>query len=148
MNKLIILCGPPASGKSTWSKKFETENPDVIRLSSDELRAKFGTGEEDQSVSGQVFAHMKRQTENLLKSGSDVMIDAMNMSKKARKDFVEIGRKLKAHIVAYVFEVPEAELKRRNKARSRTVPDFVIDKALASYQKPETPEVDEVHFVK
>lgn len=142
------MVGAPASGKSTWSKKFESENPDVIRLSSDELRAKFGSGEEDQSVNAKVFGYMKRQTENLLKSGGNVMIDAMNMSKKARKDFVDIGRKVGAKIIAYVFEVPETELKKRNKARSRTVPDFVIDKALKSYQKPESPEVDEVHFIK
>lgn len=141
------MVGAPASGKSTWSKKFEAENPDVIRLSSDELRAKFGTGEEDQSVSGQVFGHMKRQTENLLKSGSNVMIDAMNMTMKSRKDFVQIARRLGAKVVAYVFEVPEAELKRRNKNRERVVPDFVFDRVLAAYQRPTPPEVDEVHMV-
>ena len=40
MSKLIILCGIPGSGKSTWAKNYKKEHPDenVIVVSSDGIR--------------------------------------------------------------------------------------------------------------
>ena len=52
---LIILVGPPASGKSTWGKKFAADNQ-VEYVSTDEIRGQIGAGEGDQSVSAAATA--------------------------------------------------------------------------------------------
>ena len=40
--KLIILTGPPASGKSTFAKQYIQEHPDTKIVSRDEIRHRFG----------------------------------------------------------------------------------------------------------
>lgn len=41
MNKIILLIGPPCSGKSTWAKKYISENQDTVRINRDSLREMF-----------------------------------------------------------------------------------------------------------
>lgn len=40
--KILVLQGPPASGKSTFAKEFVKDKPDWIIVSRDEIRE--GTG--------------------------------------------------------------------------------------------------------
>ena len=47
-NTLYIAVGLPGSGKSTYAKNF-IKGKDIEYLSSDELRAVFGKGEDDQT---------------------------------------------------------------------------------------------------
>ena len=146
------MCGVAGSGKSTVTKDLEKDTEDAIRLSSDELRAKFGKGEEDQSVSSRVFSEMFKQTEILLNSGFNVIIDATNTTPRSRKDFVNIARKLNKKIFAYVFDVPLDELKRRNQKRKeaggRFVPEDIVEKQFNKFTPPQKPEVDEIHVIK
>ena len=83
--------------------------------------------------------------------GENVVVDATFMSKKARRDFVNIARGRGAHLRAVVFDLPRALILERNskraKAGGRDVPQFVIDRMLGNYEKPESPEFDEVTFI-
>ena len=49
---LVVLVGPPASGKSTWAAE---QFPADQVVSSDRLRAIVGTGEHDQRASKDAF---------------------------------------------------------------------------------------------
>jgi predicted kinase len=149
MHKLILVCGIPGSGKSTFAKSNfcdERVSPKYLYLSSDELRGKFGTGEEDQTVSGKVFSYMRSAARKSLSLGSNVVIDATNVNRKSRADFVKIGRETGAYIIAYCFDTPLDECKRRNKSRSRVVPEFVLNNMAARLDWPTTEEVDEVIY--
>ena len=75
---LVILCGPPASGKSTWGKQFALEN-DLAYISTDAIRAEIGTGEGDQTVSSAAFA-----------GGKSAMIDATSVNRKSRRDWINL----------------------------------------------------------
>ena len=57
MNTLYITVGLPGSGKSTYAKEF-VKGKDIEYLSSDELRAVYGKGEDDQTVTPIVFSHI------------------------------------------------------------------------------------------
>jgi predicted kinase len=146
-----ILIGAPGSGKSTWGKKFVTDNPGVVRLCPDEFRAKFGTGESDQSVSAQAFSATRVGMEHALNSGKDVLIDATNMHHKGRKDFLVIAKKYNATKIAIVFEAAREILIERNQKRGaeggRVVPDNVIDRMLSNYQVPTHADFDEIKFI-
>ena len=140
---LIILCGPPASGKSTWGKKFALNN-NVEYVSTDEIRAKIGSGEGDQSVSAAAFGIARRKVSDALKSEKSVMIDATNVNPKSRKDWVNMGRVNGAYVIAITFEVPREELIRRDTERSRHVGPEIIDRFLGKYSRPTIQEVDKV----
>lgn len=144
---LIVLVGAPGSGKSTWGKKFAEENG-LKYLSSDESRAKFGKGEEDQSVTPMVFSYLQRVVEQLLEQKKSVMVDATNINRKDRKAFVDAANKHGAYKIAVVFERDKETLKKQvaNRVASggRDIPDFVFDKMLAKYQRPDEIEFDKV----
>ena len=148
---VILLVGAPGSGKTTWGKHYVESHPDFVRFCPDEFREKFGTGEDDQSVSGMAFAATKSAMKNALDGGKSVLIDATNMYKKARKDFINIAKEQKVPVLAVVFETTKDTLLERNKNRGkaggRNVPEHVIDNMLAKYQRPEIGELNEVQFI-
>jgi predicted kinase len=140
---LIILVGPPASGKSTWGKKFAAEN-NLTYVSTDAIRAELGTGEGDQSVSAQAFATARARVSAALGAGKSAMIDATSVTKKARKDWVNLARGHAAYIIAVAFEVPREELLRRDAQRERHVGPEIVDRFLGKYERPTDVEVDKV----
>jgi predicted kinase len=140
---LMILVGPPASGKSTWGKKFAEENG-VEYVSTDEIRAKIGSGEGDQSVSAAAFSIARRKVSDALKAEKSAMIDATSVNRKARKDWIKMGRDAGAFVIAVAFEVPKEELYRRDAERPRHVGNEIIDRFVDKYERPTTQEVDKV----
>jgi predicted kinase len=146
-----ILVGAPGSGKSTWGKILANGDPSFIRLCPDDFRAEFGRGEDDQSVSVIAFDTTRRRMDFALKDGFSVIIDATNMYRKARKQFIDIANMHGAKTIAVVFEVDKNTLLDRNQKRGaqggRNVPEFVIDKMLAKYERPTELEFDKVEFV-
>jgi predicted kinase len=148
MKTLYITVGPPACGKSTFVKSYINvfKQKDAY-LSSDELRAKFGKDESDQTVTPQVFSHIKQKISEVLSDREDgyLIIDATSINRKNRKEYIELAKKNKARIVAWVFERNRNILVERNKNRDRVVPEWVIDKMLTQYERPTTDEgFDEV----
>ena len=153
MNELTayLLIGAPGSGKSTWGKEFVQKNSSVVRLCPDEFRAKFGTDEADQSVSAQAFSATRSGMRSALLNGKSVLIDATNMYRKTRKDFIDIAKAYDAKTVAVVFECDKTTLLARNAKRGaeggRKVPEDIIDKMLSKYQRPDESEFDKVMFM-
>jgi predicted kinase len=147
-NMVYLLVGAPGSGKSTYGLKMVADDPTLVRLCPDEFRAKFGNGEGDQSVSAKAFEATRDGMRNALKEGKNVLIDATNMARKSRKDFVAIARAYFANITAIVFLENKEVLLERNKLRGqqggRDVPEYVIDRMMLNYERPVFPEVDDI----
>ena len=139
MNTLYITVGLPGSGKSTYAKEF-IKGKDIEYLSSDELRAVYGKGEDDQTVTPIVFGHIKRKVDEFLKDGKNVLVDATSVNRKERSDYINTAKKYDAKVVALIFKMDRQGLIDRNKKRGeqggRIVPDWVIDKMLAKYEEP------------
>lgn len=145
--KVFMLVGVPASGKSTWGEKFAKDH-NYTYLSSDRNRARVGTGEEDQKASGRAFALLKQELGEALDRGESVVVDACFNHKKARSPFIAIARNRGVPVKAVVFKVPREELLRRNSSRARVVPTFVIDQKLSMWEDPEVPgEVNEIETI-
>lgn len=147
----ILLIGAPGSGKTTWGKQF-SDTYGIVRICPDEIRAKIGWGEGDQSVSAQAFAIAKASMLNAIELNRSVMIDATNMYRKTRKDFLEIAKRRNVKTIAIVFEETKSNLLDRNKKRGmlggREVPEEVIDKMLQKYEPPiEGVEFDVIKYV-
>ena len=152
-DKLVVwlLVGAPGSGKTTFGKTLVEGDPRIVRFCPDEFRAIFGNGEGDQSVSAKAFEATRVALDQALSEHKSVVIDATNMYRKARKQFLDIADKHNAMKSAMVFEVDKSTLIDRNVKRGanggRNVPENVIDTMLGRYERPATPEFDSVTFV-
>lgn len=147
--KVVILIGAPGCGKSTWCKTHA--DPSFVYISTDGFRAKFGTGEEDQTVSTKAFRAAELAMEIALAKRKSVLIDATNMYPGRRKMWLEIAKKYGATTEAVVFEVDRTVLINRNIERAqrggRDVGVPVIDMMLSKYVRPLPNEFDKVTFI-
>lgn len=140
---MVILVGPPASGKSTWGKDYAQKN-NFVYISTDKIRGEIGKGEDDQNVSPAAFMIAQKRVTESLSLGKSVVIDATNINHQFRKKWIKLGREYDATIVAVVFEVNRDELVKRDTERERHVGLDVIDKYLSLYVRPDENEVDKV----
>jgi predicted kinase len=151
MAKLIILIGPPASGKSTWRAKFLAGTSDEwIVASTDDLVDAWAsergmTYDEAHSKApwGEFNKTFKYAYRNALKAGKNVIIDRTSMSAKNRKDYFK-DLPEGTEVEAVVFVVDDVELKRRMAARKEATGKSVPYVALMSMQKRyQAPTLDE-----
>lgn len=124
MSKLILLCGLPASGKSTFAQELEDES--TIILSSDDIREELFDNINHQDNNKKVFETMNQRAQDLLKLGKNVIYDATNTNRKRRVHL--INNVLKAdECEVYYFNKHISNVKFNNLKRKRVVPEHVIN---------------------
>ncbi|HET8619962.1 MAG TPA: LLM class flavin-dependent oxidoreductase, partial [Acidimicrobiales bacterium] len=127
---LVVLVGPPGSGKSTWAAgQFR---PDQV-VSSDGLRAVVGTGEHDQRASKDAFDVLDLVVERRLRRRLTTVVDTLGTDGKRRRRWREAAAAAGVPCVAVVFDVDAAECRTRNRSRERPVPGPVLSSMLASW---------------
>jgi predicted kinase len=149
MRGLILMVGTSGSGKSY--KGLEIRDVyEGIYLSSDRLRAIHGKDEGDQSVSAQAFATLRTMVDYFLSfdDKAPVIVDATNLNRKSRKDFIELAKKHGAPVTAVCMLTPLTVAKERNKKRDRVVPEHVIDNQFSKLVWPTLDEVDSIVEIK
>ena len=138
-NVLIVMCGLPASGKSTYSE-WLAESGVFCAVSTDGIRGELYGDENIQGDGKTVFAIAHARIEDLGKDGNNVVFDATNIDRKTRKDLV---KKMRPHfdiIICKWFSTPLLTCKLRNAKRERQVPEEVLDRM---YERFRTPTLDE-----
>ena len=148
---VILTIGAPGSGKSTWGRS----SPKITGTFTCPLTAIVPEWDEARKTRKRLpvpLPFLKEEMGAALNDGENVVVDACFASKKARRDFVNIARGAGAHLRAVAFELPREVILERNAKRAanggRDVPTFVIDRMLGNYQKPDSPEFDEVTIIK
>ncbi|MFK7678706.1 AAA family ATPase [Bacillus sp. Wb] len=144
--KFVMLCGIPASGKSTLSKKL-LETGEYVVLSSDEIREELTGDVNNQEANVTVFDVMNQRTVDLLNSGKNVIYDATNINRKRRKHLINHVIKANEKVIYYINEHIDT-IRFRDIKRSRTVGDEPIDRMYKTLHIPVLNEGwDEVNFV-
>lgn len=117
-----MLVGVPGSGKSTWAAA-----QGATVLSSDAMRVLLCGDETNQNIHGKVFGAMRHLLKTRLEIGaSPTIVDATNLRRKDRKQWLRLAQKHGAAVEAVYFAVPLAVALERNRARPRVVPEDVI----------------------
>lgn len=155
---LIVLIGPPCSGKSTWVKN---NLKDYIRISRDDLlegmfkdRGSYSdifkslTEDEQKSIDIQLMKEYKLA----LNAGENIVIDMTNMSKKSRAKFLNGYKELKNYNKhAKVFFISEEGFSRRNEMRSfsgKSIPHYLYLDMVKRFTFPLKDEFDHVQVFK
>lgn len=141
MTKLIIMCGVPGSGKSTWAKDFVTKNNAII-VSRDEIRYSIlKEGEDYFSHENEVTANFYSKINACLASGDYeyVIADATHNTVKARNSMLDnINMKNVEHIIPVNFNISIDQCIKQNRQRTglARVPDHVIERMYRFHQDP------------
>ena len=124
MNKIIMLIGAAASGKSTAAPKIAAENNAVI-LSTDKMRAELYGAEHIQGNWQDIEALLYKRIKNAIKQNKNIILDSTHFKKEYRakiiKNFVKYSK-----FSAYYFNYPFSVIYDRNKKRARRVPFNVL----------------------
>ena len=146
--KLIILCGIPGSGKTTYAKNYIEQNTNTIHLSSDVIRAELYGDESTQGNPADVFSLMQKRAIEALNNGKDVLYDATNITRKDRASIIGVCPKF-AKIECHIIWAPIEVCIERDSKRDRTVGKEVIDRMLKRFHAPYDDEgIDEIQIVK
>lgn len=133
--RVVVLVGLPASGKSTW-----VAEQGVVAISSDELRRWLRDDATDQTIHRIVFRLMRDFVRLRISLGAPVTyVDATNLTRQHRRPFVKIAEHMGCACEAVFFDVPLDECLRRNEQRTRQVPPEAI-RAMAERLQPPTAE--------
>lgn len=146
--KLIILCGIPGSGKSTYAKDYMELNCNTLHLSSDAIRKELYGDENIQGNPGEVFTLMQKRAVEALNNGYDVLYDATNITRKDRSGIIGVCPKF-AKIECHIIWAPIEVCIERDAARDRTVGKEVIDRMLKRFQAPFFDEgIDDIEIIR
>lgn len=152
MFKVILMVGIAASGKTTYAQSlFDSIKGDKMMFSSDELRAELGTGEDDQNVSRQVFEEIFERMDKAYTQGAEtIIVDAMNLTPKSRKRFVQFAQQRHGTVEMYCMLTSLETCLERNSRRERQVPEEVIRSQSRRIQYPVVGngEADYVYYIK
>jgi predicted kinase len=134
--RLVVLVGLPASGKSTWLAQRG-----ITPLSSDAMRVLLADDVTDQTIHDLVFMSLRFLIRMRLRAGRPVTyVDATHLTPAERLPYLKIGRKCGCDVEAVFFDVPVEVCKERNRKRDRIVPDDVIDLMAAKLIPPTVEE--------
>ena len=122
---LVLLIGISGAGKSTLARRHFAADE---ALSSDAMRAVVGRGEADQAASRAAFRALHEVAATRLERGLLTIVDATNLSPRARKPFRQLARRYGRPTVAIVLDIDPRIAAQRNAARTeRVVRDGVLD---------------------
>lgn len=124
MSKLLILQGIPASGKSTFARKWVEENPKTrVVVNRDSIRRMLGAYwvPSREKLVDRIEEYMIKEA---LLQEYDVCVDATNLNPKTTKKLEQIGKD--SEIIFYEFWIDLEEAIDRDSKREESVGKEVI----------------------
>lgn len=146
---LFVLCGCPASGKSTWVKTRSG-----VCVSRDDIRfSMLKNGDDYFAYEDKVYKIFVNEIQKNLDSGKDVYADATHLNEKSRVKLLDALNLEGVKLIAVCFDTPLEVCLERNKKRAGRayVPRSVLRRMFYSKTDPafdEKYKFDEIIVVK
>lgn len=132
--EFLMLVGLPASGKTTYIKKYFNQNLKVH--SSDAIREELSGDINNQNINKQVFETLHKRVKEDLKNGISCVYDATNISWKRRKAFLQELNSIDCWKICHIIATPFEVCLEQNEQRDRKVPYEVIERMYKNFDIP------------
>lgn len=129
---VVMLCGPAASGKSTFARRHF---PPTAVVSTDHCRAMIADDEANIRVSRDAFDLFYYIIELRLRHRRLVVADSTALQPDVRRSLRQLARRHDVPAVAVLFDVPEETCVRWDAARPRRVGRSVIHRQWERFQQ-------------
>lgn len=136
MNKLFVMCGLPASGKSTYALQLAIKENAIV-VSTDNIRGFINGDENSQKNNDKVFEIAHKLIYKYLNEEKNVIFDATNINLKKRIELVKRYRKYCDKIICVFVAIPYEICLERNSKRERKVPEEVIKRMYYNFYVPQ-----------
>lgn len=136
MNKLFMMIGIPASGKTSLAEQI-AKSEDAEIVSSDNIRKELYGDENIQGDNNKVFRILQDRVVKGLKANKNMIYDATNISYKTRMAFLQRIKKIEVEKVAIMVATPYEQCLIRNSQRERQVPEEVIKRMYCNFYVPQ-----------
>jgi predicted kinase len=145
--RLILVCGLPGSGKTTFAKQLARE-VSAVRLSPDEWKHALGIDYYDDDARVRLEERLWTLAQELLGLGQDVIMENGFWTREERDELRHAGRSLGATVELHYLTAPVDELWRRLDQRNRDAPPGVVpikrsdlEKWSARFEPPDAAEL-------
>ncbi|HMR08855.1 MAG TPA: AAA family ATPase [Polyangiaceae bacterium] len=135
--RVTLMCGLPGSGKDTW---LANTDPSLPVISLDAIRRELGT--QHGKREGEVITHAKERARKMLRDQTPFVWNATNLTRKTRRQLIDLFADYDAHIRVVYCEAPWNLLQKRNRERAAPVPEQVLS---AMLQRWSVPDLTEAH---
>ena len=132
MQKIILCCGIPASGKSTWAREEVKKNPNIVRINMDDLRASLFNSvysEENEKI---IKKLRKSIIVDAIKSGRDIIDDNTNLNYRTFDDICKIANEVNIPCMVtekpFYIELDEAIARNAKREGFACIPEDAIRK--------------------
>lgn len=126
MNKILVLQGVPASGKTTWAKEFVKDKKDWIIVSRDEIRE--ATGKYWVPKRENYISEVEEfQVKSAIKNNLNVIVDATNLNPKTIEKWKNLAEELYTEIEFRTFYIDFKTALERDIGRPRSVGKKVLE---------------------
>lgn len=132
--EFIMLVGLPGSGKSYLAREYQDKGYHIH--SSDAIRAELYGSEEDQGNPQKVFQILHKRIKEDLRSFTNCVYDATNISYKRRMAFLQEIKNIPCRRTCIVIATPYEVCLEQNNNRERKVPGDVIARMYRSFDVP------------
>jgi|GEM_PF-4461321 len=140
--KVLILIGPPASGKSTLAKKIQEKDPKIVHISRDLYSTKIKT---------------TKAFREALQTGESIVLDNTNPSKQVREEYIQEALETNPKIKIYLIHMNNFDDLEKNKGlyehlniyRERLgtknrVPEIAYKIFYKNYEEPDESKVEQI----
>ncbi len=138
-SKVYVMCGIPASGKSTW-----VESKKLPVVSFDDAREELGL---KHSNSGEAYQYVVGKAKEYLRSGVDFIWDGTHLSQQMRNKTLDLLFAYHAEITLVYVEANEKLVKERNVKRNTTLTNSKIDSMLFKWEVPTPIETHNIIYI-
>ncbi|WP_432833138.1 AAA family ATPase [Dactylosporangium sp. CA-092794] len=139
---VTVMSGLPGAGKDHW---IAANRPGVPVISLDNLRDELGkppTGDQ-----GPVVAAAYERARGHLRAATSYVWNATNVTRAIRSRCIALAADYGARVEVVSVEAPPDVVHRRNGARTRPVPNAIIERMVERWEPPDPTEAHAVRWV-
>lgn len=132
---LIMLAGPPGSGKTTVAHKIVDTLDNYVIVSPDDIREDmFGSGY-NQTQNDSVFNKVYSDLIKNLDAGYNVVYDATNCRSNYRTKIIDICRDHTYRMICLISSKSLSQCVKQNESRNNSVPEVMVESMYFTLRK-------------